>query len=249
MLRVAACMRDVSQPAVPPWAVVLSRQGHSMARRSPSTTVVLMNCAPFVVPIFGDPLVPAAPRGPGQNTLHALLRGQHEAPEEATNLADAQRHPSPREALKAVRLLRGEPCDDFFSRWCCGQVGGPQHRQQRIGPHGQRDMPIPPRPTPYFILIQPDLAFGLFKALFHGPAAAGHLHDGCQRGPCGANTTYAVSSVGSLRLRRTKSHRRQWGCQRRGQGEPRQSYQRGLWPRRPHSTGTSPPPPAPPGGF
>jgi hypothetical protein len=69
----------------------------------------LWNCAPFVVPIFGDALVPTAPHGPGQDPFHALLGGQHKAPKEATNLADTQRHASPRPVLKAVRLLRVEP--------------------------------------------------------------------------------------------------------------------------------------------
>src|SRR5712691_13143439 len=48
----------------------------------------LWNRTSFIVPIFGDPLVPAAPYGPGQHTLHALLGGQHEPPEEAAHLAD-----------------------------------------------------------------------------------------------------------------------------------------------------------------
>ena len=40
-----------------------------------------------------------------RNALDALLCGQHEAPEEATNLTDTQWHRSPRVALKAARLL------------------------------------------------------------------------------------------------------------------------------------------------
>src|SRR5438309_11663761 len=43
----------------------------------------------------------------------------------------------------------------------------------------------------------------------------------------GAHTTYAVRSVGALRLRRTKSHRRQWGCNGAAHGSHRQSYDRG----------------------
>src|SRR6476660_6502767 len=43
----------------------------------------------------------------------------------------------------------------------------------------------------------------------------------------GAHTTYAVRSVGSLRLRRTNSHRRQWGCNGAAKGSHRQSYHRG----------------------
>src|SRR4030095_6888922 len=42
--------------------------------------------APFVVPIFGHALMPAPPCRPCQNVFHALLGGQHEAPEEAPNL-------------------------------------------------------------------------------------------------------------------------------------------------------------------
>ena len=66
------------------------------------------------MPISGDPLVPTTPRGPRQETLHTLLGGQYKAPEEVPNLTDTQRHPSPRDTLKAVRLLRVEPCIVFF---------------------------------------------------------------------------------------------------------------------------------------
>ena len=73
------------------------------------------------MPIFGDPLVPAAPRRPSENTLNALLGDQHKTPEEATNLADTQRHTSLRETLKAVRLLRVTPCDIFFNGGAAGR--------------------------------------------------------------------------------------------------------------------------------
>src|SRR5437879_6801076 len=43
----------------------------------------------------------------------------------------------------------------------------------------------------------------------------------------GGHTSDAVRSVGSLRLRRTKSHRRQWGCNGAAHGSHRQSYHRG----------------------
>src|SRR5712692_4161810 len=81
----------------------------------------LWNRTSFVVPVFGDSLVPAAPRGPGQNTLHALLCGQHKTPEEAANLADTQRHPNPRTVLKAVRLPRVEPWHIFFNGGAAGR--------------------------------------------------------------------------------------------------------------------------------
>ncbi len=100
----------------------------SIARHALVLQLYLWNRTSFVVPIFGDPLVPAAPRGPSENTLNALLCGQHETPEdqhetpeEATNLADTQRHNSPRAALKAVRLLRVEPCAIFFHGGTAGR--------------------------------------------------------------------------------------------------------------------------------
>ena len=78
--------------------------------------------APFVMPIFGDALVPAAPERPGQNPFHSLLHGEHEALEEATNLADTQWHTSPRPLLKAVRLLRVEPRAIFFDSGAWGKL-------------------------------------------------------------------------------------------------------------------------------
>jgi hypothetical protein len=59
--------------------------------------------------------MPTAPCGPSQHALNALLRSQYQTPEEAANLADTQRHTSPREALKAVRLLCVEVGAFFFA--------------------------------------------------------------------------------------------------------------------------------------
>ena len=73
------------------------------------------------MPILRDPLVPTAPGRPGEHALHALLRGQHKTPEETPYLANAQRHTSPREVLKAVRLLRLEPCEIFFNGGAAGR--------------------------------------------------------------------------------------------------------------------------------
>src|SRR5262245_2920235 len=80
--------------------------------------------APFVVPICGQALMPAAPQRPGQHPCHLLLHGKHEAPEEATPLAAPQWHPRPRPLLQAVRQRRVEPRDIFCQR-CLGQVGCP----------------------------------------------------------------------------------------------------------------------------
>jgi len=96
----------------------------------------------------------------------------------------------------------------------------PEHRQQRLRPHGQRDMPIPSHPTPYFIVIQPDLALRLCKAPFHGPAAAGHLHHRLQHGRLGG--THDVRRE-RCRSAQTPAHPEPpppGGLQRRGQGEP-----------------------------
>ena len=114
------------------------------------------------MPIFGDPLVPAAPRRPGPHTLHALLGGQHETPEEATHCADTPRHTSPREALKAVRLLRGEPWAIFFTAELQGG-GRPAARSTAPTPHGPGDRPRPARPPPHCILGQTAFALGLLN--------------------------------------------------------------------------------------
>ena len=97
-----------------------------------------------------------------------VSRERSAAPQPARGLAGAQTAPP-----GALR--------HFFSR-CGGQVCGPPHRQQRIRPHRQRERPIPSCPTPHCILLQADRAFGLFTTPCNGPAAAGHLHDGCQHG-------------------------------------------------------------------
>ena len=65
--------------------------------------------------------MPAAPYGPSQNPFDALLRRKHETPEEMTYLANAQWHPSPREVLKVVRLLRREPGEIFFNGGAAGR--------------------------------------------------------------------------------------------------------------------------------
>jgi hypothetical protein len=58
--------------------------------------------------------MPTAPRRPGQQALHALLRSQHEAPEETPNLSDTQGYRNPRAALKAARLLGAGGDSVFF---------------------------------------------------------------------------------------------------------------------------------------
>jgi hypothetical protein len=84
--------------------------------------------------------------------------------------------------LEGCQAARGRLGQRFF--WCLlrGQVDCSQHRQQRIGPHGQGDMPIPACPTAHLIVIQTNLALRLFKAPCNGPAAARHRYDRFQGG-------------------------------------------------------------------
>jgi hypothetical protein len=82
-------------------------------------------------------------------------------------------------------------------------------------------MPIPSRPTPYFILIQADLAFGFFKTLFHGPAAAGDLHDGFQHGPMQGKHHVRRQLRGGAQTPAHQEPPAPVELQGRGQGEPR----------------------------
>src|SRR2546425_154860 len=58
----------------------------------------------------------------------------------------------------------------FF--WQCAllQVSCPHDAQQRIRPHGQGDMPIPPRPVPDLVGIQADFACRRFTTALNRPA-------------------------------------------------------------------------------
>src|SRR5262249_28185419 len=97
----------------PQRANILSRR--PLFRQALILQLHFRTCTPFVVPILGDALMPAAPRRPSQNPFHFLLRGQHKTPEETTTLADAQRHASPRVALKAAKLLGWGGCRVFLA--------------------------------------------------------------------------------------------------------------------------------------
>jgi hypothetical protein len=108
----------------------------------------------------------------------------------------------------------------FFCQRGGRQVGGPPHRQQRIGPHGQRAMPRPSRPMSPCILIQAHFALRLFKASFNGPPAARHLHHGGQGGRRRCNHDLCRPCGG---VAQTPAHQEPlapaW-LPRRGQGEP-----------------------------
>jgi hypothetical protein len=64
----------------------------------------------------------------------------------------------------------------FFSR-LDGDRPCAHDGQQSQRPHRERDMPIPGRPAPHFILIQAHFSLGLLKAALDGLAAPSHSHD------------------------------------------------------------------------
>src|SRR5215510_6367509 len=102
---------------------------------------------------------------------------------ESPRHSEAQESSRSLEGRQAARYGLGQ---HFF--WCLlsGELGSPQPCQQRIGPHGSGDVPVPSRPTPHFILIEADLALRLFKALVDCPPPAGHLRHGREGGRFGS---------------------------------------------------------------
>ena len=165
------------------------------------------------------------------------------------NLADTQRHTSPREALKAVRLLCVEVGVIFFNASkAADRLCSSQHRQQCIGPHGQssyadtipsnsalRTDPDPLRPLPLHkhrstVQRLPATCTTVAKA-----AACGRKHDVRRQRRGGAADSAGPSS-----------HRRHVRLPVVWPGGATTSHtSAGLWHRRRHSTGTSPQPPAP----
>ncbi len=80
---------------------------------------------------------------------------------------------------------------DCFSRWCCGQVCGPQHGQERIRPHRQGAVPRPAGPMPDCILGRAVGALRRRRTTSHrrqwgcNGAAQGSPRPSSQRGPVG----------------------------------------------------------------
>jgi hypothetical protein len=136
---------------------------------------------------------------------------------------ESRRHSAAQQSSRALEGRQAARCEwgqRFF--WCLlrRQMGCSQYRQERIRPHGQRDMSIPPRPTAYLIVIQPDLALRLFKTPFDGPSTARHPYDVCQGRPL-----WGKHDVGRQRRRVAQTPTNQEpaalvGLPRRGQGEP-----------------------------
>ena len=128
------------------------------------------------------------------------------------------------------------------------QVGSPQDGQQGICPHRQRDMTIPACPTAHRVPVQTNLAFRLCKTLFHGPAAASHLHDACQGCRMSGKDHICRQLWGGAQPPAHQEPAAPLGRHRRGQGAPLPRIPAGgLWPPRRHSTGPSLLAPAPPG--
>jgi hypothetical protein len=173
--------------------------------------------------------MPAAPGGPGQHPCDALLRGQHETPEETTSLANAQRHISPRAVLQVVRRSRLEPCEIFFHGGAVGRCAARSavnSADAHIANVRGRSPPVQLR-TAYCARPTSPVAASQHRATVQRLPATGTTVSSTVTG--GAHTTYAVSSVGALRLRRTQSHRRQGGCSGAARGSHLQSDQRGPW--------------------
>src|ERR1043166_7110293 len=99
-------------------------------------------------------------------------------------------------------------------------MGCSQYRQERIRPHGQRAMSIPPRPTAHLIMSQPDLALRLFTTPFDGPSTARHPYDVCQ-----GRLLWGTHDVGRQRRRVAQTPTDEEpaapvGLPRRGEGAP-----------------------------
>jgi hypothetical protein len=187
--------------------------------------------------------MPAAPGGPSQHPFDALLRRKHKTPAELPYLAHAQRHPSPREVLQALRRLRREPCAILFHGGAAGRGATRRTVPSAYAPSANGRCRYPPVQlrTAYCSRPPAPVASSKHWATVQRLPATGTTV--ARTGPCGANPTYAGSSVGARRLRRPTSPRRQWSCRGAAQGSHVQSYQRG--PLAP-SPARNRPPPLPP---
>src|SRR5205085_12237229 len=59
---------------------------------------------------------------------------------------------------------------------------GPQHAEEGLRQHAERDVPIPALPGTHLILVESDLAFPHLEALLYRPACADHLDHRLQGG-------------------------------------------------------------------
>src|SRR3954453_16421130 len=83
--------------------------------------------------------------------------------------------PLPRLALAPAR----SPAP-FFGAGPVGVRAG--HRQIGLSQQGERDVPVPPRPAPHLILIQPHLPFRALDTFLDRPAGPRYPHQRLQRG-------------------------------------------------------------------
>ena len=133
------------------------------------------------MPILGHALMPAAPCRPCQHAFHALLHGQHEAPEEAPNLPRHSVVQQSSRRLARRQAARGGLGPHFFGCLLRWSLDGPSHRPQRLGPPNQGAMPFPARSTAPCRVLQPAVALRLCTGPCHGPPAPSHLPHGGQR--------------------------------------------------------------------
>jgi hypothetical protein len=170
--------------------------------------------------------MPAAPRGPRQHAFHALLRGQHEAPEAAPHRADTQWPPSPRLALRTAQLLGWGEGRVFLSaasdcRWTARRTVQNAYAHRASGLW--RYHPAPLRPAYCSSPPSPWAAATPLSTLQRLPATRTTVSRALA---WGANTTEAVRSVSALPLRRTNSQRRHAGGRGGARGSPRHASQR-----------------------
>jgi len=63
--------------------------------------------------------------------------------------------------------------------------GAAQHGEVGVRQQGEGDVPVPAGPGAHLVLVEADLALGVFEAVLDDPAGAGHLHQFGERGRLG----------------------------------------------------------------
>lgn len=83
--------------------------------------------------------------------------------------------------ISLLGSLRGAlPLLLFLPLLLCRRAGA-DNRQVSVRQHRQRDVPVPARPTPHFILIKADFALSRFEAFFDRPPCPGDSRQLFQR--------------------------------------------------------------------
>ena len=122
-------------------------------------------CNDNIAPLPGATAATRTSPESGQRSGGSPARAARRGGESRAHLAG----PTAPHGLERCQAVRRRLDQHFFWQWELLQVPGPYDRQQRIRPHGQGHMPIPPRPTPDLIMIEPHLALGRLEVAFDGP--------------------------------------------------------------------------------